>query len=190
MVFGSSDWVCLLVSLIIILRRSYQYQPQKSQLPHPPSRSRSALANTISRSLLNKTGWTMKCLQFACRFVSFPIYSVYSLQFRLNCFCCIGHHFPFLPAISIDLNAFSLHQPEAWAERSTRDKVPNTNVKRMQIVLTSTTGAIRGDDSPAPLSSHFQPTIESYLTLALDQLLTPTRGGLHHSRPLSLFVCS
>jgi hypothetical protein len=26
MVFGSSDWVCLLVGLIIILRRSYQYQ--------------------------------------------------------------------------------------------------------------------------------------------------------------------
>jgi len=79
-------------------------------------------------------------------FVSFPIYSVYSLQFRLNCFCCICHHFPFLPAISIDLNAFSLHQPEAWAERSTRDKVPNINAKRMQIVLISTTGAIRGDE--------------------------------------------
>jgi hypothetical protein len=41
--FGSSDWVCLLVSLIFILRRSYQYQPQKSQLPHPPSRSRTGI---------------------------------------------------------------------------------------------------------------------------------------------------
>jgi hypothetical protein len=46
----------------------------------------------------------------------------------------------------------------------------------MQIVLISTTGAIRGDESPAPLSSHFQPTNESYLTLALAQ---PARWHSH-----------
>ena len=46
----------------------------------------------------------------------------------------------------------------------------------MQIVLISTTGAIRGDESPAPLSSPFQPTNESYLTLALAQ---PTRWHSH-----------
>ena len=60
----------------------------------------------------------------------------------------------------------------------------------MQIVLISTTGAIRGDDSPAPLSSHFQPTNESYLTLALAQ-----PGGTHTnswrtpSLAPSQFVC-